>query len=145
MKKRVYLWILIEVVTLLALTVAWEFLFEDPVFTLLKLPHKAEDLPERLEYIITSMIFILIALIFPLRWLFKDIAKREQVISELQTALDNIQTLRGLLPICASCKKIRDDDGYWHQVEVYIRDHSEAEFSHSICPLCTKKLYPDIY
>ncbi len=145
MKKRVYLWILTEVVTLLALTVAWEFLFEEPVFALLKLPHEAEDLPEHLEYIITSMIFILIALIFPLRWLFKDIAKREQVISELQTALDNIETLQGLLPICASCKKIRDDDGYWHQVEVYIRDHSEAEFSHSICPLCAKKLYPDIH
>jgi hypothetical protein len=52
-------------------------------------------------------------------------------------------SLTGFLPICASCKKIRDDKGYWEQVEVYIRDHSEAEFSHGICPECMKKLYPD--
>ncbi|GAB4547249.1 MAG: hypothetical protein Kow0063_41880 [Anaerolineae bacterium] len=51
--------------------------------------------------------------------------------------------LSGLLPICASCKKIRDDEGYWHSVEVYIRDHSEADFSHGICPDCMQKLYPD--
>lgn len=60
----------------------------------------------------------------------------------LQTALDNVKTLSGLLPICASCKKIRDDDGYWHTVEVYIRDHSNAIFSHGICPDCMLELYP---
>jgi ligand-binding sensor domain-containing protein len=58
-------------------------------------------------------------------------------------ALSNIRVLRGLFPICASCKKIRDDQGYWSQIESYIRDHSEAEFSHSICPDCMKRLYPD--
>jgi PAS domain S-box-containing protein len=67
--------------------------------------------------------------------------KREELIKELQKALSEIKTLRGILPICASCKKIRDDDGYWNQIESYIRDHSEAEFSHSICPECYKKLY----
>ena len=51
------------------------------------------------------------------------------------------ETLRGLIPICASCKKIRDDKGYWSQVEVYVRERSEAEFSHGICPDCMKKLY----
>lgn len=61
----------------------------------------------------------------------------------LQKALSKIKVLSGFLPICASCKKIRDDKGYWSQIEVYIRDHSEAEFSHSICPTCVKKLYPD--
>ena len=55
-----------------------------------------------------------------------------------------IKTLSGLLPICASCKKIRDDKGYWNQIEAYIRDRSEAEFSHSICPKCAKRLYPDL-
>ncbi len=60
---------------------------------------------------------------------------------ELQTALDNVKTLRGMLPICASCKKIRNDDGYWSQIEVYVRDHSEAEFSHGLCPDCATKLY----
>jgi phosphoserine phosphatase RsbU/P len=64
-------------------------------------------------------------------------------IKELQQALDEIKTLRGIVPICASCKKIRDDAGYWQQVEVYVRDHTEAEFSHDICPECMKKLYPE--
>jgi PleD family two-component response regulator len=62
---------------------------------------------------------------------------------QLQTALAKVKTLSGLLPICANCKQIRDDQGYWHQVEVYIRNHSEAEFSHGLCPECIKTLYPD--
>jgi hypothetical protein len=70
--------------------------------------------------------------------------QRERIIAELQNALSEIKTLRGIVPICASCKKIRDDEGYWHQVESYVRDHSEAEFSHSICPDCAKNLYPDL-
>ena len=68
---------------------------------------------------------------------------RRKVIAELESALARISTLRGLLPICANCKKIRDDEGYWHQVEVYLREHSEAEFTHGICPECMRKLYPD--
>ena len=62
----------------------------------------------------------------------------------LQDSLAKINKLSGLLPICASCKKIRDDKGYWSQIEFYIRDHSEAEFSHGICPECAKKLYPNV-
>ena len=69
--------------------------------------------------------------------------EREKLVHELQDALAKIKTLRGLLPICASCKKIRDDKGYWNQLEAYIRDHSAAEFSHGICPECKKKLYPE--
>ncbi|MDA8124243.1 MAG: response regulator transcription factor [Deltaproteobacteria bacterium] len=65
-------------------------------------------------------------------------------IAELHRALDQIKTLRGIVPICANCKKIRDDQGYWSQVEVYVRDHTEAEFSHSICPECMKRLYPEL-
>jgi CheY-like chemotaxis protein/HPt (histidine-containing phosphotransfer) domain-containing protein len=65
--------------------------------------------------------------------------------AELQAALAKIKTLCGLLPICASCKKIRDDKGYWNQIEAYISDHSEAEFSHGVCPECAKKLYPEFY
>jgi two-component system, NtrC family, sensor kinase len=64
---------------------------------------------------------------------------------DLTEALAQVKQLSGFLPICASCKKIRDDQGYWRQVEEYIRDHSEAEFSHSICPECAKKLYPGLY
>lgn len=68
---------------------------------------------------------------------------REQLIADLRRALEEIKTLRGIIPICASCKKIRDDKGFWNQIESYIRDHSEAEFSHGICPECAKKLYPN--
>jgi len=69
----------------------------------------------------------------------------ERLIAELQKALSEINKLSGMLPICASCKKIRNDEGYWEQIEYYIRQHSEAEFSHSICPDCAKKLYPELF
>jgi hypothetical protein len=70
--------------------------------------------------------------------------EREKLIMELQNALGKVKLLSGFLPICAACKKIRDDKGYWNQIESYIRDHSEAKFSHSICPDCFKKLYPEL-
>jgi hypothetical protein len=70
---------------------------------------------------------------------------REELIFNLQKALEEVKTLSGMLPICASCKKIRDDEGYWQQIEEYIRDHSEADFTHGICEDCVKELYPEIY
>lgn len=66
--------------------------------------------------------------------------EKEKILQELQIALENIKTLRGLLPICAYCKKIRNDQGYWEQVETYIKSHSLADFTHGICPDCMKKL-----
>jgi DNA-binding NtrC family response regulator len=71
--------------------------------------------------------------------------EKEKMIVELQDALAKIKTLRGLLPICSFCKKIRDDHGYWKQIEVYMKEHSDANFSHSICPKCAKKYYPHLY
>lgn len=71
-------------------------------------------------------------------------SEREILIAELKTALEKVKQLGGMLPICANCKKIRDDNGYWNQIESYIREHSEVEFSHSICPECVKKLYPEL-
>lgn len=71
--------------------------------------------------------------------------ERERLITELQDALSKVKTLSGLLPICAFCKKIRDDGGYWHQVEAYIKAHSGANFSHGVCPECAKKHYPEYY
>jgi hypothetical protein len=68
---------------------------------------------------------------------------KSNVIMELQEALVKVKALSGLLPICAACKKIRDDQGYWNQIEAYLKEHSEAEFSHSICPECVGKLYPE--
>ncbi len=83
---------------------------------------------------------------------FQDITERilaenakVELIGHLQEALDRVNLLSGMLPICASCKKIRDDKGYWNQIETYIRDHSDVEFSHGICPDCAKKLYPEFY
>jgi hypothetical protein len=69
--------------------------------------------------------------------------EREKIISDLQDALRKVKALSGLLPICASCKKIRDDKGYWNQIESYIREHSEADFSHGLCPECLQRLYPE--
>jgi len=83
--------------------------------------------------------------------IFRDITQsklleveREKLIKELKNALDQVKQLSGLLPICASCKRIKDDKGDWHQIESYIRDHSEAEFTHGICQECVKKLYPGL-
>lgn len=68
--------------------------------------------------------------------------EREHLITELKDALERVKTLNGLLPICSHCKKIRDDEGYWQHVETYIAKHSEAVFSHGICPDCLKEFYP---
>ena len=70
--------------------------------------------------------------------------EREKLIAELKDALSRVKKLSGLLPICAGCKKIRDDTGYWNQIESYLHHHSEAEFSHGLCPDCAKELYPDL-
>jgi hypothetical protein len=72
-------------------------------------------------------------------------AEKDKLIVELEQALGEVKKLSGLLPICASCKRIRDDKGYWNQLESYIRDHSDAEFTHSICPDCQAKLYPGLF
>ena len=64
---------------------------------------------------------------------------------ELRDALAHVKTLQGLLPICANCKKVRDDDGYWQQIELYVSDHSDATFTHGICPECMIKLYGEYF
>ena len=82
---------------------------------------------------------------------FVDITKRKKIeidrdklIKKLQDALERIKTLRGFIPLCAACKKIRDDKGFWHQVERYIKNHSDVEFTHGICPDCEKTLYSEL-
>ncbi|MFC1821943.1 MASE3 domain-containing protein [Thermodesulfobacteriota bacterium] len=83
----------------------------------------------------------------PFNILFRDIKQSEEALraekTKLQEALKKVKTLSGLLPICSSCKKIRDDRGYWSQIESYIGKHSEAEFTHGICPDCAEKIYQD--
>ena len=71
--------------------------------------------------------------------------ERHKLITQLEKSLQEIKTLRGLLPVCAWCKKIRDDKGYWKGMEAYIKEHTDATFSHGICPECLKKVDPDLY
>ena len=70
--------------------------------------------------------------------------QRERLVKELQAALTQVKQLRGMLPICANCKKIRDDGGYWNQIESYFKSHADVEFSHGLCPDCVEELYPEI-
>ena len=145
MKKRLLYLILLELLIVLLLTTTWEFWLEDITFDAINVDHTSEDLTERLEYIITSSVFVCIALIIPFGVIIKDFSRLEKTTERLQKALDNVKTLEGLLPICVSCKNIRDDNGYWQQVETYIQQRSKAEFSHSICPQCANKLYPGLF
>ncbi len=71
-------------------------------------------------------------------------SRHRDLVSELQATLANVRTLRGLLPICASCKGIRDDHGYWSKVEQYLSEHADVRFTHGLCPECYARLYPDL-
>jgi len=86
---------------------------------------------------------VLLHFVRDVSWRKKVEADREQLILDLQEALKKVQTLKGLLPICANCKKIRDDQGYWQHVEKYVAEHSDARFSHGLCPRCVADLYPE--
>lgn len=70
--------------------------------------------------------------------------ERDRLIVQLEETLSKVKKLSGLLPICAGCKKIRDDKGYWNQIELYLKEHSDAVMSHGICPECADKYYPDL-
>ena len=108
----------------------------------------------------SQTVYLFIAIFSQIGWTFgfvmmnsqrmeDDLRKSRAELTEandgLAKALQEVKQLGGLLPICSNCKKIRDSEDYWHQVEEYISEHSEAKFSHSICPECAKKLYPDMY
>lgn len=75
----------------------------------------------------------------------KSAREREKLIRKLEKALSDVKQLSGLLPICSGCKKIRDENGQWQEIEAYIHTHSAADFSHGICPECSKRLYPEIF
>ena len=98
------------------------------------------------EIISTSIVFVCLLLIFSVqRW--RESVKRQHLIGtqnrKLQMALDEIKQLKGILPLCSFCKKVRDDSGYWEQVDVYLDTHSNADISHSICPDCFEEHYPE--
>jgi hypothetical protein len=96
-----------------------------------------------LEY---AFLAVIVAMDFLIRRDYLALVNREKEHAlELEKSLARIKTLRGLVPICSGCKKIRDDEGYWQQVEVYVSEHSEADFSHCLCPDCARKLYPEYF
>ena len=86
--------------------------------------------------------FLLIAVL--IATIRRSLDHEKKVTAELQHSLDHIKRLSGMLPICASCKKIRNDKGYWEQIEHYIAERSETEFTHGLCPECAKRLYPEL-
>ncbi len=93
----------------------------------------------------SAMMLAGVVAIKPIFILLRDAKEEQRALAEsLQDALDKVKVLSGMLPICANCKKIRDDDGYWQNVESYIARHSDTKFSHSICPDCIRKLYPEL-
>lgn len=125
----------------------WVIFMMIPTFIIILFPELSNSFafhPEfRLRLIISLIIVSFTA------WLLESLRNNffiqiQNQKNKLETALNNIKTLQGMLPICSHCKKIRDDKGYWNQIESYIRDHSEAEFSHSICPECAKRFYPEL-
>ena len=69
--------------------------------------------------------------------------EQRRLVGELRDALGQVKTLTGIIPICAHCKKVRDDQGFWKRVEAYVAEHSDAAFSHGICPDCLEKLVPE--
>ena len=94
------------------------------------------------HFITSNRIQILDLLISTYENAIQKTRELEKTVKELTHAHETIKTLKGLIPICASCKKVRNDAGYWEQIEMYIRNHSEAEFTHGFCPDCMKTLYP---
>ena len=96
---------------------------------------------------LTVSFLILLGILYATRIIESEMRaqnEKEMLIGDLRHALAEIKTLKGIIPICSSCKKIRDDQGSWNMLELYISEHSDAEFSHGICPECAGRLYPDL-
>ena len=109
-------------------------------------PRHSLWIADRVNQVNTGCFVLLsVALLLLARRVRRAKEEREGLLRELQEALANVKALSGLLPICAQCKNIRDDKGYWNQIEIYIRERSEAQFTHGICPECARKLYPQIF
>jgi hypothetical protein len=125
------------------LSLLWEFWPDDLVIPYFSSGAASENFGERIEYVVTVFVFTCISLIYPyFHARNKEIERqesemeRELLIAKLQDSLAEIKTLRGIIPICAGCKKIRDDKDVWTQLEVYLDQHSDATFSHGLCPDC---------
>lgn len=136
---------ILVILSVILLAFLWEFWLEDILLGWLTEYHKTENLAERVEYIISVSIVALLSLIAPLFMAVQDFRKREKLIRKLEQALSEIKVLQGIIPICCYCKSIRNDEGYYEQIENYISTHSGVDFSHTICPDCAKKYHPQEY
>lgn len=129
--------------SLFLLASVWEFWLEEQIQVLFLDFQEAESFDKKIEYVITIMVFGILAMIAPLylsiqseKKKLQDLQERENLIAELQATLSEVQHLQGIIPICSYCNKIRNEEGAWDKMEVYIQNHSDAAFSHGICPQC---------
>lgn len=143
MKKRICCLFLLELVVVLLLSITWEFWLEDLTYSVTIFEQEPEDTGQRLEYVMTSFVFVLIALALPFHLIMKNVVSLEQTRDDLEKSLNEIKTMKGLLAMCANCKKIRADDGSWQRLEDYMWEHAETKVSHGICPDCTQQCHPD--
>lgn len=132
--------------SLLVLVTFWEFGLEELSFWPVELDGEPESAALKIEYVLTVMAFGVVALIVPFFWAVRAEKKRcqieeqrEKLVEELQKTLGELKILKGIIPICSYCKKIRNESGAWDRLEAYIHSHSEACFSHGICPECYEK------
>lgn len=137
---------LLIAVSLLVLAVFWEFSLEETIGKFLGFEGEEEPLAEKVEYLTTVMAFGVLALIVPFLWAARADRERtlleekqERLVAELRKTLAELKVLKGIIPICSYCGKIRNEVGTWDKMEAYIRAHSEANFSHGVCPECFKK------
>ena len=127
-ESRVVLLLLILIISTEGLVILWEFVLEDIILDGVLEQHLEESNRQRWEFVLTTLVFVAAASVLPGLQLFR--VTKENVV------------LKAILPICANCKKIRDEQDSWVDIEVYIRDRSKTEFSHGICPECMKEHYP---
>lgn len=138
------------IICVFALAWSWEFIVEPNLPFDFFTDDILETNSDRWKLIVTVSFFCFLALVLPVSWLIKvenernrAIEEKSVLINKLQKALSEMKTLKGIIPICSHCKKIKDDKGLWNQLEKYIAHHSDAHFSHSICPACFKEYYPE--
>lgn len=125
--------------SIVILTILYEFVFESWIH-----PDDIKTNEIHIEIIVTSLIFALLALLYPTLISIKYQRFDKQLRKELQKSLDEIKQLKGYLPICANCNKIKDSDGHWQHLENYLESHSDAHLTHGICSECRSKLYPEL-
>ncbi len=132
-------------ISAIAFSIAGEFLFTVYV-DVYDWVNQTGHLFKLLSFYLIYKAIIEMGLKQPVKLLVNDLEESREALraERLQLALDELQVLKGIIPICSSCKKIREDEGSWTQLEVYLKEHSDAEFSHGICPDCVEKLYPDL-